>query len=87
MTTTQQQESNMIKKTQDLIDALRANSSLRLTWFTGSKPSAPGSYELGGIRVYASAVNGAVKLGALHCIRHDWQCHQYKLASKFKAAA
>jgi len=76
----------MIKKTQELIDALKTDSSLRLTWFMGSKPSAPGSYELGGIRVYASAVNGAVKLGALHCTRSHWQCHQYKLALKFKIA-
>lgn len=76
----------MIKKTQDLIDALKADSSLRLTWFMGSKPSAPGSYELGGTRVYASAVNGAVKLGALYCTRSHWQCLQYRLASKFKTS-
>ena len=77
----------MIKKTQDLIDAMTANKSLRLTWFTGSKPSAPGSYELGGTRVYASAVKGAEKIGALYCTRSHWQCHQYKLSIKFKAAA
>jgi len=77
----------MITKTQDLIDALKADALLRLTWQAGARPAAPGSYWLGNVRVYAAAVNGAEKLGAIKCIRGHWMFRQYVLTSKFRSAA
>jgi len=79
-------ESIAITKTQDLIDALKADASLRLTWQFGSRPAAPGSYFLGNVRVYAAAVHGAEKLGAVKCITGNWMSRQYVLTSKFRKA-
>lgn len=77
----------MITKAQDLIDALKANALLRLTWQMGNRPAAPGSYWLSGVRVYATAVHGAEKLGAIKCVRRDWMSCQYVLTSKFRKTA
>jgi len=76
----------MITKTQDLIDALRADALLRLTWQFGSKPAAPGSYWLGNVRVYTAAVRGAEKIGAVKCVRANFISRQYVLTSKFRKA-
>jgi hypothetical protein len=75
-----------ITKTQDLIDALRDDALLRLTWQTGSRPAAAGSYWLGNVRVYAAAVHGAEKIGAVKCVRANFISRQYVLTSKFRKA-
>jgi len=77
---------NPIKKTSELISFLQADRSLVLYWQSGSRPSAPGSYSIGDVRVYASAVNGAEKIEALKCIRNEWNFKVFALKIKFRIA-
>lgn len=73
-----------ITKAADLISALKNDKTKLLFWRCGNRPAAPGAYSFGDVRVYATAVQGAEKIGALKCIRSDYQSRSYKLAFKFR---
>jgi len=74
----------MISKTSELIQTLYADSSLKLFWQAGSKPSAPGSYWIDKIRVSSTAVNGAMKIDALKCVKSSWNNCVYRLKMKIR---
>jgi hypothetical protein len=76
--------SDTIRTKDQLLEALKASPASQVFWHMGSKPSAPGSYNLSAglntpeVRVYAKAVHDCIKLGKLRQVRADWMCAVYR---------
>lgn len=69
----------MIRTAAALIEAMKADRSLRLQGHARAKPSAPWAYALSnGTPVHGGAVQAA--RGNLVCIRRDWLSNEQRLS-------